>query len=56
MTVAELKKILESYPDDAEVIFISARGIEEDGTFSEVKHHINELDKYYTEPPQLVLR
>ena len=56
MTVVELKKILESYPDDTDIYFISARGIEEDGSFSEVKHRINEVDRYYTEPPQLILK
>ncbi len=55
MTIKELKKILESYPDDADVYFVSARGIEEDGSISEVKHSINEVDRYYTYK-QLILK
>ncbi len=55
MTITELKKILELYPDDSDVCFVSARGIEEDGSISEVKYGISEIDSYYTRG-QLVLK
>ncbi len=54
MTITELKKILKSYPDDSDVYFISAKGVEEDGSFSEVKYGISGKDSYYTRG-QLIL-
>ncbi len=53
MKIKELKKILEPYPDNAEVTVHVHKYTRHVKITKEVR--ISKVDKYYTKPPKLIL-